>query len=940
MPKSERESQIPSLLEAVEVIAPGDSDVVLRGLDYIGAPDHLPALYWVVGNINTILPICKELKDKCIDAYCCIEWFVEIIEKLKTTPAYMDHKVFSLSDKNKDKDKDKEPPFYGVLGSHPVYCSLWYMYSSPGKEEKSYQRLQALFLSVNVLKIVDIKRSFIPSDKMGYTGRLLRQIATDDGQWFEGKFRNGTGNLKRTRAILTIIYNRYKKLKPKVSANEKLREQNKYRVERNTHLKERNKLLCEEKLKLIDIPEKQEEEINDEIRRNEEKIERNKQKIDENNKKINPDINKNLLEPMDEYAGAFARVLHRCWPKKVSGPRGRRGHGNNRKGDKRTTSIKPGHQMWALLSGDDGDPGSDAFKWSPPKSQPGKKGYADEEEDIPNNEWSEDDNVLANSDPILGDANSNPKELPPLSSLMVAAHARARYISMANQRFRSERHRVRPWQARCILEKIENFAERAFRIGEEPAIETAILSGVMLVTASTFDTARNIIIANDKDDLPDDYVLAYSPRYKVFVRPAIYHPTKTLLARSSDVTEEWGEHIVLDNITRVGAWLSGYAEKHGVSPGKNIFHSRRITTFERLYKDNIGVRLREQGLSKRFQKISGAGNMFYDWLVTGEEGNAVIPALISGRTDILGDVPLYYTSVNRKQVMEQYEKSWKSFAEAINSEGYECRDNGMLLQHGSQSREIAKNTGAQEVITFDTVKGLIQSSLIMIDEFKALPYENFHRKAHNALTSYVGLVLAIITGFRAVYTPILDLAKYDHETGFMALQEKDQQSESHGRIVWLPAPVQKLIDLYVSHLKVLGELRAEEHGYEFQIKLTKNRDKAKKDSVLVDVRNCFYYISDNGKAEEFSGQRLKEELGSAYVSSNAGRRFLRSALTAKNCPEAIINAVMGHWSRGEEVWGKYSTFDPRIYRKELARYLNPLLEDIGFSSLDEYRQLQ
>lgn len=942
MAKKIRESKIPHLVKAVESIKPGSSDIVMRALGYIGAPDHLPALYWVVANIGTILPFCHELKDESIEAYRSIEQLVEIIEALKAVPEYEHDNAYSLN--YIEKKGVREPPFHGINTSHPVYCSLWYKYRCEGELAKSYQRLQAQFLSAYAL--LKHKSYMLRSldNQIRNAGRFLRQISTHEGSWFSERLSGAVVyDKKKLGRRLASLYHAYGDRRAQIQLNIKLVHRNRRlaglneeKVENNNRLNELNK--AEQNKKQIEINKKQ-------IRQNELRIKETQDKIGENEQKIKPEVTQGLLEPVETYAGSFAVILHKCWPEDVRSPHKRRKGGSGGGGNsefKRKMGINPEHQMWALLSEESGsDPGIDALPWTPPKRQPGKKGYEDEEEDIPNNEWDEDDeNVLVNSDRILGDANNDPKTLPPLSTLMMAARVRARYISMANQRFRTERHRIRPWQAKCILKRLEVFTEQAYEEAEAPAIETALLSAVMVVTSSTFDAARQIILANDKSELPDEYTLAYSPRYDVFVRPAIYHPIKSLLAKNSGVIEEWGEHIVLHGITKVGGWLSGYVEDKGVKPGENIFFKRRIKTFERLYKDNVGKHLNNEGFSLRWQKISGAGNVFHDWLVTREEGSAVIPALISGRTDLLGDVPLYYTSIGRKQLMDVYVDAWRDFVEAVVDEGYVFKDGGLFIKYERSNRKIEKNTGAQEVVTFSTVKELLKTEYQKIDGFKALPNDQFHMRAHNTLTSYVGFALAIVTGFRAVYTPILDITKYDSETGFMALQEKDQLSKCHGRIVWLPVPIRQLIEGYVAHLQALAKLRGKEHGYCFQIKLTKNRDKGKGGKVEIDMRRCLFYIDDDGNDIEFSGNRLRDKLGDAYVSNNAGRRFLRSALINKECPEAIIHAVMGHWGRGEEIWGKNSTFDPRIYRKELARYLNELLDDIGFNSLNEYRQLQ
>jgi hypothetical protein len=53
----------------------------------------------------------------------------------------------------------------------------------------------------------------------------------------------------------------------------------------------------------------------------------------------------------------------------------------------------------------------------------------------------------------------------------------------------------------------------------------------------------------------------------------------------------------------------------------------------------------------------------------------------------------------------------------------------------------------------------------------------------------------------------------------------------------------------------------------------------------------------------------------------------------QQCPEAVIDAFMGHWDRGQEPWASYSVMDPNDYRKQLLHYLEPLLSQLGFEPL-------
>ena len=63
---------------------------------------------------------------------------------------------------------------------------------------------------------------------------------------------------------------------------------------------------------------------------------------------------------------------------------------------------------------------------------------------------------------------------------------------------------------------------------------------------------------------------------------------------------------------------------------------------------------------------------------------------------------------------------------------------------------------------------------------------------------------------------------------------------------------------------------------------------------------------------------------------NTNRRYLRTHLRLRGCPTEIVDAFMGHWARGEEPWGKYSSLSYAQVIEELKHYLEPLVSELGF----------
>jgi len=69
---------------------------------------------------------------------------------------------------------------------------------------------------------------------------------------------------------------------------------------------------------------------------------------------------------------------------------------------------------------------------------------------------------------------------------------------------------------------------------------------------------------------------------------------------------------------------------------------------------------------------------------------------------------------------------------------------------------------------------------------------------------------------------------------------------------------------------------------------------------------------------------------------NIHRRFVSSALLDAGCPPEVVSAWMGHWHRGEEPWGKYSSFSFGDFARVLGIFLDPLLKDLKFVPIRAY----
>jgi hypothetical protein len=165
---------------------------------------------------------------------------------------------------------------------------------------------------------------------------------------------------------------------------------------------------------------------------------------------------------------------------------------------------------------------------------------------------------------------------------------------------------------------------------------------------------------------------------------------------------------------------------------------------------------------------------------------------------------------------------------------------------------------------------------------------------------------------RGIRTPYRNLSEVDPVTGLLFLQDKKSPSKKKTsgyktRLVWLPPFVREQMQYYREHLEALR---------------------------LPTTKPCFFVDPKEQNAVEVRPKTLALHLAEFLpLPANVHRRLLRTQLLKRRCPPEMIDALLGHWHRGEEPWGEYSSFCYATYRQLLAQFLEPLLQDLGFCAI-------
>ena len=213
-------------------------------------------------------------------------------------------------------------------------------------------------------------------------------------------------------------------------------------------------------------------------------------------------------------------------------------------------------------------------------------------------------------------------------------------------------------------------------------------------------------------------------------------------------------------------------------------------------------------------------------------------------------------------------------------------------------------------------------------------------KRHNEFTAYTWLYLSMATGSRGVHHPFehLDIAV---AIGSIHIHEKDYESGGQARVAFLPEGLIRHLEQYLEWCRGMLEVMARAAPAsgvpfgEMRVQSKRQTLQSTESPTTYPALGSLFFLDEQWCPKPATPTAVKEHLGKRHpLPINAQRHVLRRNLMTRECPEALIDAFMGHWDRGREPWARYSTVEPQIYRDEILGHLDPLLERLGFEPLE------
>lgn len=241
---------------------------------------------------------------------------------------------------------------------------------------------------------------------------------------------------------------------------------------------------------------------------------------------------------------------------------------------------------------------------------------------------------------------------------------------------------------------------------------------------------------------------------------------------------------------------------------------------------------------------------------------------------------------------------------------------------------------------------------LLVSDLKAMVA--YHRKSrmpnqaiidyHNAFTSYCVMLVGFATGYRAVRDPFYSISEIDFETGFAAIADKDSNDQYNARLVWLPKVCQDQIRNYETHRNALADHLiftnqdlAKEIISANQTQLSDwGRRKKGDQGENSDTKHSpfFFYLNNKWAPVKVKPSSLQDSIKWTYdLPLNSNRHYLRTHLREEQVPGEIVDAFLGHWDRGKEPFGRYSSLSPHQFRKALEIPLTKLLAEAGWKAI-------
>ena len=420
------------------------------------------------------------------------------------------------------------------------------------------------------------------------------------------------------------------------------------------------------------------------------------------------------------------------------------------------------------------------------------------------------------------------------------------------------------------------------------------------------------LIQGKENDLPRFRIRAPLPNYR---RPQESVPAgmdrkRTEYLELPDIAN--CSALIFELLRQKGRWEEGQQDTSGKENGPsrelsaNVFR-RRHSWYERNLKNLL------HGIDPTGRLTPGRlANFMFSRLLAKSRRDLTAAAIITGRRNVsLAKVRLFYSCRNVRKLQMLYVTVVSQVCREL------CRISGCALPETLpyQLDSGHKYVGSRICPPLEKVRDAVTALINAISESSQYSDNEGYRRHFNLYTLYTVLMVFYYTSLRPSKKNLRDF-DVDDILGIAMLCDKDGGTGYKARLAAIFPKLLQQIEFYRDFISRNARIHQADRMSFFFLDEQMNPLEVRPNTMLPILR-------------EFMPWAI-----------NVHRRLVSSELLDRKCSRSIEDCWSGHAHRGEEWWHDSSLSFPE-YRRELEKFLLPLLEDeIGFRPVKGFSLLR
>ncbi|TRW48907.1 hypothetical protein FM042_07955 [Aliidiomarina halalkaliphila] len=493
-------------------------------------------------------------------------------------------------------------------------------------------------------------------------------------------------------------------------------------------------------------------------------------------------------------------------------------------------------------------------------------------------------------------------------------------VKRLGQQHRIERHnqylplsvtRLSNFEVQELLHATMNSDIRSRR---EVALSLIIL--IMLLTSSTFDRAKRVYVTKNSDNLDVDQMgdnIALCLSRKAWVVPRLELPFKTPeISNSKSTTPR--------TLLRFPVLLGFIVEVINLS-----FVDQHAELFQPFLKLKVSMGDVQEFLGSVSNRITSAKVTNYLISAAASRFGVSVAGYIFART-LPGSLARYYYSAHP---LDHYTKLYLELAEAelslkatfqdsINAHSCEPLDS---LEYDFDLTKPEESFGARYV---PDTKGLYRTIAALQNELNTLRRATTKYafiEFHNLYTVYSIFAQSLLTGIRSVIDPFVGRENILAESDILVFRDKDTEDQFHTRMQPTHPLTLVLADNYRMHSSSVRDKLFFLNPKSF------DSDKYGQSKTFFIDPVTHKILSSR---PSIIGQFLKPF---NTLPLNSNRKYLRSFLERERVSAESVDIMLGHYSLGESVGDRMSTFSLADVRREVMPAIDKLIQSLSIEPI-------